>query len=214
MSYTFKVKDMLHEETDEISPHIFVSENGKQVGSAVVCNNSGVGFYFRDIDVKSAYRRKGVGRAIFEFAKDYFAPLKFNRSEQNETELGEPFWDAVTASLNPKVLNRIEEIVMASSHKELNRYSLRPGKQFGKMFMKERYHVLELVGNTVYYKEVHSGKVRHEKVDILLFDWSRKGFVEITHIDEILEHVKNALNPFLAGALLSALITWLKPKLG
>jgi len=115
--------------------------------------------------------------------------------------------------LDSHTLNRIEEIVLASSHKPLNRYSLRPGKQFGKIFQKERYHVLELIGNTVYYKEGHTGKVKHEKVDVLLDSWAKKGFVEITHVDEIIEAVKNALNPFLAGALLTALITWLKPKL-
>lgn len=101
-----------------------------------------------------------------------------------------------------------------TANKALNRYSLRPGKQFGKAFQKERYKVLELVGNTVYYKEIHSGKVKHEKVDILLESWHNKGFMEISEVEEIMEAVKNALSPFLAGAILSALMMWLKPKLG
>jgi hypothetical protein len=117
-------------------------------------------------------------------------------------------------SLDRQTLERIEEIILVTANKALNRYSLRPGKLFGKLFQKERYQVLELVGNTIYYKEMHTGKVKHEKVDTLLQNWDNKNFVEISQVDEILEAVKSALSPFLAGAILSGLLAWLKPKLG
>ena len=109
---------------------------------------------------------------------------------------------------------RFEEIVLAYSSKALNRYNIRPGRIFGNPRGKERYRILEHVGNTVVYKDLLNDRVSYEKVDDLLEVWNLQGMTELSPLDRILEKVKSWLTPFLGAAIVTALITWLMNKLG
>jgi len=109
---------------------------------------------------------------------------------------------------------RLLEIVEAARAKPLVRYNLRPGRLFGNIKDNERFKVLELSGNTVFYKNVTRDKVEYVNVDKLLGLWNLKGVVEISPIDEIINTLKKYLTPFLGGLLVSGLISWLMKKLG
>ena len=109
---------------------------------------------------------------------------------------------------------RLLEIVEAARAKPLIRYNLRPGRLFGNIKGNERYKVLELSGNTVFFKDVTKDKVDYVNVDKLLELWNLKGIVEISPIDEIINTLKKYLTPFLGGLLVSGLISWLMKKLG
>ena len=121
-----------------------------------------------------------------------------------------------TVSFDDFIDTHGEEIyhrVLAASAEVLNRYNLRPGRIFGKGNGTERYKVIELSGNTVYYKNLGKDRVEYKKVDALLSLWNDQGIVEITYIDEILDFIKKNLTPFLGGAMIGALISWLIGKL-
>lgn len=128
----------------------------------------------------------------------------------------------VQAETNPVIMNQIveeigprfEEIVLSYSSKALNRYNVRPGRIFGNPRGKERYRVLENVGNTIVYKDLISNKVSYEKVDDLLETWNLLGITEISPLDTILQKLKSWLTPFLGVAIVTALIAWLTKKLG
>jgi len=109
---------------------------------------------------------------------------------------------------------RILEMVEAARAKPLVRYNLRPGRIFGNPKGNERFKVLDLSGNTVFFKDILKDKVEYKNVDSLLELWSRKGIVEISPIDEIIETLKKYLTPFLGGILVSGLISWIMKKLG
>lgn len=109
---------------------------------------------------------------------------------------------------------RFEEIVLSYSSKALNRYNIRPGRIFGNPRSKERYRILENVGNTIVYKDLLSNKINYEKVDDLLEVWNLQGITELSPLDKILMQIKEWLTPFLGAAIVGALITWLMKKVG
>ena len=128
----------------------------------------------------------------------------------------------IQAETNPVLMDQIvneigprfEEIVISYSRKALNRYNVRPGRIFGNPRGKERYRILENVGNTIVYKDLNTDKTSYEKVDELLEAWNLLGISEISPLDSILDKIKNWLTPFLGGVLVAALIAWLTKKVG
>ena len=128
----------------------------------------------------------------------------------------------VQAETNPIIMSQIveeigprfEEIVLSYSSKALNRYNVRPGRIFGNPRGKERYRVLENVGNTIVYKDLVTNKVSYENVDDLLETWNLLGIAELSPLDTILQKLKSWLTPFLGAAIVTALIAWLTKKLG
>lgn len=108
---------------------------------------------------------------------------------------------------------RLEQIVLAASIRSLNRYNLRDGRIFGKPHTDERYRILELSGNTIYYKDLNKNKVERRHVDELLELWDKLGVVEISPLEEVLDMIKKMLTPFIGGALVGALISWLTAKM-
>lgn len=118
--------------------------------------------------------------------------------------------DQIVSEIGP----RFEEIVLSYSRKALNRYNVRPGRIFGNPRGKERFRILDNVGNTIVYKDLNTDKVTYEKVDELLESWNLMGINEISPLDSILEKIKKLLTPFLGGVLVGALISWLTKKVG
>jgi len=109
---------------------------------------------------------------------------------------------------------RLCEIVLAAQIKALNRYNVKPGRIFGRPGGKERFKIIDISGNTIFYKDLVAEKVLYKNVDELLESWNLQGVVEITQLDEILATVKKYLTPFLGGALVAALIAWIMNKIG
>lgn len=128
----------------------------------------------------------------------------------------------VQAETNPVLVDqivedvgpRIKEIVESFSSKALNRYNVRPGRIFGNPRGKERYKVVDLVGSKIVYRDLSSNRTTYDDVDEILEAWNLQGIVEISPVSQILEKLKGWLTPFLGGAIVSALITWLMNKLG
>lgn len=132
-------------------------------------------------------------------------PLILIQSETNPILM-----DQIVNEIGP----RFHEIVISYSNKALNRYNVRPGRIFGNPRGKERYRILENVGNTIVYKDLNNDKTSYEKVDELLEAWNLLGISEISPLDSILEKIKKWLTPFLGGVLVAALIAWLTKKVG
>jgi hypothetical protein len=109
---------------------------------------------------------------------------------------------------------RLQDIILAYSSRALERYNLRPGRLFGNVKRDERFKIVQLSGNVVVYRDLLKDKMEYKNVDELLEIWNLNGYVEISPIDQILTKIKKWLTPFLGGALVGALITWLLKKLG
>lgn len=95
----------------------------------------------------------------------------------------------------------------------LKRYNVRPGKIYGRPSGNERYKILQLSGDLVFYKDINSGRVSRMDVDELLATWSRNGIEEITFLDDIYNFVRKNLGPLLGPTLVGALLAWLTQKL-
>lgn len=95
----------------------------------------------------------------------------------------------------------------------LNRYNVRPGRIFGKPSGRERYRIIDISGNAIYYKDLIRDKVEYSDINDLLERWNREGIKELTPIDKLLDDIKKYLTPFLGGALVGALISWLVGRL-
>lgn len=95
--------------------------------------------------------------------------------------------------------------------KPLNRYSLRVGKIYGSPT--DRYKVLKISGDTIFVKDVNTGKVRDVEVNKLLKQWSNQGVKEIAFIDDLVDTIKRFLEPILGPVLSAGLIAWLYTKL-
>ena len=132
-------------------------------------------------------------------------PLILIQAETNPVIL-----DQVVHEVGPRCL----EVIESFSTKALNRYNVRPGRIFGNPRGKERYKVVDLVGSKIVWKNLQSDRTTYDDVDELLESWNLQGIVEISPIDRILEKLKQWLTPFLGGAIVGALISWLINKLG
>lgn len=95
----------------------------------------------------------------------------------------------------------------------LNRYAVRPGKLYGKPNGRERYKILQLSGDLVFFKDLASGRTDRMDIDELMDLWTRQGVQEITFLDEIYDFIKKTLGPLLGPTLLGALLAWLNQKL-
>lgn len=95
----------------------------------------------------------------------------------------------------------------------LNRYNVRPGKIYGQPSGRERYKILQVSGDMVFFKDINSGRTDRMDVDDLLAIWSKRGIEEITFLDDIYLFIKNHLGPLLGPTLLGALLGWLNQKL-
>lgn len=105
-------------------------------------------------------------------------------------------------------------VVEASVFKPFNRYNLRPGRIFGKKNdPKTRYRISELAGHVVVIKNLETGRNQYYDLDSLIDWWNDEKYVEITHLDEILETIRKYLTPFLGTVLITALINWLMGRL-
>lgn len=96
---------------------------------------------------------------------------------------------------------------------DLKRYNVRPGKIYGKPRGKERYRIVRISGNMVFYKDLVSNKIEKSNIDELLLQWTRQGVQEISFIDDILDFIKKHLSPLLGPVLIGALTGWLINKL-
>jgi hypothetical protein len=165
------------------------------------------------IEIDPKYRRMGIATYLY-WKAEQLTGNKLIRSPA-QTDMAEKVWDQPHrpfGSLDLETLySRTEDIIITASTKPLNRYSLKPGAKFGRPGHDE-FVVLELSGNTIYYKNAKTQKVQYKKVDVLLQEWYDKGYSEISEMDEIIEKVKEVLTPFLSGAIIAALIAWLKPR--
>ena len=95
----------------------------------------------------------------------------------------------------------------------LSRYAVRPGKLYGKPNGRERYKILQLSGDLVFFKDLSSGRTDRMDIDELMTYWTRQGVQEITFLDEIYDFIKKHLGPMLGPTLLGALLAWLNQKL-
>lgn len=103
--------------------------------------------------------------------------------------------------------------LMCAYGSSLNRYSVRPGKIYGKPSGRERYKILQISGDLVFFKEITSGRTDRMDIDELMKKWSRQGIQEITFLDDIIQFIKKHLGPLLGPTLVGALVGWLMQKL-
>ena len=128
----------------------------------------------------------------------------------------------IQAETNPVLMSQIveevgprfKEVVESYSTQALQRYNVRSGRIFGSKKGDERVRIIDIAGNVVVYKDLKTDRTEYKNIDDLLEVWNLKGFVEISPIDQILSKLKSWLTPFLGGALVAALISWLIKKLG
>lgn len=106
--------------------------------------------------------------------------------------------------------NQYMDFAFASLAKPINRYSVRVGKIYGGA--SDRFKIMKLSGDTVFYKDIASGKVYYKDVDALLKEWSNKGIKEIAFVDELLDIIRTYLEPILGPILLAGLISWVYSK--
>jgi hypothetical protein len=117
--------------------------------------------------------------------------------------------DEVIEEVGPELLY----LVSAAVYRPLSRYGLRAGKIYGNPQSKERFKILDIAGNFVYYKNLQTEKTFTLPVDELLDGWNERNFAEITAWDEILGTIQKYLTPLLGGVLTTGLVTWLLRKL-
>jgi hypothetical protein len=98
--------------------------------------------------------------------------------------------------------------------KDLNRYSIQPGKTFAASAKSpEKYKVLRVIADDIVVQDLSTRKIITVQVDRLLQDWATRGIKEISLLEEIVQTVKNLLGPVLGIFLTSALLAWLTDQL-
>lgn len=110
-----------------------------------------------------------------------------------------------------KIGNDTLNVVIASSSKNLNRYTINTGKIYGNSINK--YKIVKVLGDTIFYKNLSSQKIESSDVDKLLERWKKEGIKEIAFIDEIIETIRGYLEPILGPFVMGGLIAWLWGKL-
>jgi len=103
---------------------------------------------------------------------------------------------------------------LAAKIQPLDRYSVRKDKIFGDPSGKERFRITEIAGNSIFYRNLNTRQLKEANINDLLESWVKKGFVELSPIDEIINWIKSTLTTFLGSFLTGALIAWIWEKLG
>lgn len=107
----------------------------------------------------------------------------------------------------------ILQIAHATMNKNINRYTVHPGKIYGDNSGSKRYKILKVQVDDIFYKDLVSQKVHMQDVNILLPDWGKQGVREIAFIDDIIDMIKTNLGPLLGPFILGGLTSWLLTKL-
>lgn len=107
----------------------------------------------------------------------------------------------------------ILHVAHATMNKNINRYTIHPGKLYGDGSGSKRYKILKVQVDTVFYKDLVDQRVYSEDVNTLLPTWSQQGVRELAFIDDIIDMVKKHLGPLLGPFILGGLTSWLLTKL-
>lgn len=103
---------------------------------------------------------------------------------------------------------------VVSGIKDLNRYSIQPGKTFGASAKSsDKYKILRVIADDIVVQDLSTRKITTVQVDRLLQDWATRGIKEISLLEDIAQTVKNLLGPVLGIFLTTALIAWLADQL-
>jgi hypothetical protein len=107
----------------------------------------------------------------------------------------------------------ILQVAHATMNKNINRYTVHPGKIYGDSSGSKRYKILKVQVDTIFYKDLINQKVYSDDVDNLLPLWNQQGVREIAFIDDIIDLIKTNLGPLLGPFILGGLTSWLLTKL-
>lgn len=120
-------------------------------------------------------------------------------------------------SSDKKLIEEVGESILqvahASMNKNINRYTIHPGKIYGDNSGAKRYKILKVQVDTIFYKDLINQKVYSEDVNTLLPSWGYTGVHEIAFIDEIINMIRKQLGPLLGPFILGGLTSWLLTKL-
>ncbi|MFL5731205.1 MAG: hypothetical protein ACJ75J_17080 [Cytophagaceae bacterium] len=105
------------------------------------------------------------------------------------------------------------QVAHASMNKNINRYTMNPGKIYGDNSGSKRYKILKVQVDTIFYKDLVNQKVYSGEVGDLLPAWSQQGIHEIAFIDDIIDMIKTHLGPLLGPFIMGGLTSWLLTKL-
>jgi hypothetical protein len=116
-----------------------------------------------------------------------------------------------------KLIEEVGESVLQVAHatmnKNINRYTVHPGKIYGDSNGSKRYKILKVQVDDIFYKDLINQKVHVEDVNVLLPQWGQQGVREIAFIDDIIEMIRKHLGPLLGPFILGGLTSWLLTKL-
>lgn len=93
----------------------------------------------------------------------------------------------------------------------LNRYTLKPGKAYGKN--KEEERIVKVKGDFITTKSIY-GNIKTRHYEELLEDYSKEGFHEISSFEELKQALQSSVGTLLGPVLFGALLVWLSGKVG